>query len=466
MPVSEPNASYVVVEIRASDDDRGLALHAAYQDAKTLSPGGMPRSAHNRAMVILPPGNYRLTSTLILDGEFVDLMAQTPQSGGVVADTDDWNMGGASVPRSMYRPPGTAVYSDIPGVTVFEQTARDLRLTGFGIAQIFDDTEYTAMGGGPRGPSCFAFLFSPATEEANDRSIYNQMYFWHSTPYSLSDGLIENCWAPTGFTKHVSGTWVNCVDGACGMRLGKNGRFTAEMRDCFTGIYAIGGDAPGGVMGPCLLSNVKARGSFAGFVGIGSFGGCNAIGVSSLPSAWFIDCESGLGSFNIGVGKVAAGNYIRCRGGINSFGSAGDFAGYAEDCVAGAGSFGSRAIGTNHGKLTGTLLRCSIVPGIENIVNADTGWRLEGATIRDSRLFVRAPGVHCLTLLDDRSVIDRSDILVKQGGAGLPVFATSPRKVSMTYCRMNNAIRDANGMGNHVTNRVPNGFNVVADQIS
>jgi hypothetical protein len=465
MPVSEPNASFIVVDIMASDDDRGLALAAAYQDAKTLSPGGFALSAANRAMVVLPLGNYRLTSTLVLDADFVDLVAQIPQSGGVPSDTDDWNLGVKSVPRSMYRPPGTTLYADLPGVTVVEQTARDVRLTGFGIAQIFDDVDYH-LALAPSGSSCFAFLFSPTTEEANDRSIYTQMYFWHSTPFSLSDGIIENCWAPTGFTKHVAGTWVNCIDGACGMRVGKDGRFTAEMRDCFTGVYAIGGDAPGGVMGPCYLKNVKARGSFAGLVGIGSFGGCNATGVPSLPTAWFVDCEAGIGAFNIGSEIVAAGNYIRCRAGMSSFGSSGEFAGYAEDCVAGAGSFGAKALNAPSGKVSGTLIRCSIVPGIETAAHTDTGWLLKGATIRDSRLFVRAPGVHCLTLLDDHSVITGSDILVKQGGTGLPVYSATPRKVSVAHCRMNNAVRDANGMGNHVTNRVQTPNNVVDNQIA
>lgn len=457
--------SVITVADATTDEDRAAALVLAYAAAKLLTPDGAALSATNRATVLLPPGAYKFSSTFVANTDFVDFVASHPERGGPPTSSDDWPIGVDYAPLSMFRPPRTFLYSDESGVTVFSQTARDIRLTGFGIAQLYLDPGYNGAFE-PQQPPCNAFQCPLTTAEANDRSIYTDMYFWHATPWSLSDGVLGNGYHPTGFAKHVAGTWRGCTDGAMAMRVGLNGSFTASMYDCFCGPYSIGGDAPGGTMGPCRLERVVARGLLAGADdGSACFGGCNSWGIDALSSAWFVECLAGPGSFSIGAS--AGGNYIRCRSGGNSFGSgtteaghAGIFSGYAEDCVAEALSFGAK-IGPN-GKITGTLRRCTV-----STTNAqDAGWHLESAEIYGCRFVVGVTGVHTFTLLDSASVIYDTEALVLEAGTGVPIYAASARSVKACHCRFNNADNDADGLHANVTNLIATPYNVVDSDIS
>jgi hypothetical protein len=75
-------------------------------------------------------------------------------------------------------------------------------------------------------------------------------------------------------------------------------------------------------------------------------------------------------------------------------------------------------------------------------------------------------GTHAITLLDSNSVISNSDIIVSQGGTGLPIYAASALNVAAYACRMNNATNDADGLGANVTNLVTGGAgNVVSNAV-
>jgi hypothetical protein len=180
--------------------------------------------------------------------------------------------------------------------------------------------------------------------------------------------------------------------------------------------------------------------------------------------SWFIECEAGDNSFS--QGKTAAGNYIRCRGGQDCFAGTtdightynGDFSGYAEDCYALRGSFGGTSQ-AGYGQLSGTLVRC--------IITGDTvSRRCSGATIRDSRITTVTTGVHCLTLLDSNTVISNSDLIVFQGGTGIPIYAASALNVAAYGNRINNATNDADGLHANVTNLVSSAGNIVSNAIS
>ena len=193
----------------------------------------------------------------------------------------------------------------------------------------------------------------------------------------------------------------------------------------------------------------------------GSFGGCGAYGIPIQAGCTFIECSAGANSF--GLGCSVAGNFYRCLGGASCFGATvtsgniGTFSGYAEDCRAGNGSFGGTT-SVGDGTCTGTLVRCSVGGNTVSM-------RLEGATIRDCRITATTTGIHALTLLDSASSITNSDIIVLQGGSGLPIYAASALNVVAASNRMNNATNDADGLGSNVTNLVTTSGNVVSNSI-
>lgn len=462
----------VLVPLGADDAENGANLATAYAEAKDLKPGGLALSAANRACVKLPVANYKLTSTLVLDADYVDLVAAAPQPGGMPSDADDWLLGMDQQPLSMYRPPPTSVYSESGGVTPVRQTAGDLRMRGFAIAYLYNDTAYSSSG--QPSYNAHALFVDLATEESNEASVYDMMYFWHRAPYWVSDGDPDspNTGFPTAFRKHAAGTWRNCIDGAGAMRLGEDGAFRANMRNCAFGPYSVGGDVLGTIMGPCRIENCTAYGMVIGEgSGRACFGGCWVWGIGSLPTAWFIDVTAGCGSFNIG--GVAAGKYIRCRvkkktgeetspsfGSSNESTLPGEFAGYAEDCVVEIGNaFGAGALPMRPAKLTGKLVRCTILTAANPI-------RSEGGTIEDCIINVAANNTDCITLLDGNTRITGSTLTVKQGGTGVPVNAASAQTVFAQNCSMNNASNDNDGLGANVTNTADSPNNVVADDVA
>lgn len=451
--------STVVVDASGTDTQRGTALQAAYVAAKALTPGGSALSNTNRAAVILPAGAYKLSSTLTLDTNYVDLVALTPTQGGTRLATDSDEQGGETS-LTNYRPPVTVVYSDENSspFTVMKQTCDNVRLIGFGIA-------YLGTAGGFDVGSFRCLHIDRDQSDANSGSVYDTMYFFHRT---TSDDLLgsnqdqgrEPVWA----TKHLQGTWRNCTANAYAWRMGQNGTFTARMYDCVAGAMSWGGDAVGATFGACYLERCVGVGLLVGGVGQGDgcFGGCAGTGIPISADAVFIECEA-TGAFSFAVGRDCAGVFIRCRGGQKSFGGThiavtpGTFSGYAEDCVSGAGSFGGTGV-SGYGKCTGTLLRCKVEGNTQSM-------RLEGAKIRDSRITTTTTGIHALTILDSNSTISNTDIIVYQGGTGVPIYAASALNVAAYHCRMNNASNDADGLHSNVTNLVTTPYNVISNSV-
>jgi hypothetical protein len=462
--------SSVIVDSSGTDTQRGTALVAAYAAAKLLTPGGSALSASNRAQVVIPPGNYKLSATLVLDTDFVDLTALVPTKPArrLATDVDSYGFTG-DTSFQFFRPQPTLVYSELARQSTIEQTCDDARLHGFSVAQTYvfsaEDyyTYYLTL------PEWGAFLIGQGS--SNAASVYSDMYFWTAAMSFAAFGGVR---AYTNF----SGTWYNCVANSGSFRLGwgaggtETAVFSAKMYDCDAGVFSYVGDFPN------ALSKANYTAENAHFErcraigysneagdssGANSFAGCNITAAAVENTCTFIECEAGARSF--GLGNLNQGTYIRCRGEALCFGATsgsntetGEFAGYAEDCVAGSGSFG----GTNlagYGKLTGTILRCTVTGNTEST-------RLEGAAIRDSRITTTTTGKHCVQVIDSNSVISNTDLIVLQGGTGVPVYAASALNAAIYACRMNNASNDADGLGSNVTNLVTGGAgNVVSNAV-
>ena len=435
--------STVVVLPDGTDTQRGTTLVAAYAAAKLLTPNGVALSSTNRARVMIPPGAYKVTSTLVFDTNYVDFFATEPARGRARLSTDSDNGGDSATSLTQFRPPPTYIYSDASSsaFTVAKQTCADAVLRGFGIAYLgtvaaFDEWNFKV------------FLIDLASDDANKESIYDTMYFWHRS--AAADIFSEGGRECVVATKNFKGTWVNCHANSYAFRVGPAGVMTAVMTDCTAGAYSFGGDAVGASMVACKITGCESIGDADGLVqpGAASFGGCNVVGIPADSGCVFTECISGNRSFNPGV--LTSAQYIRCRAGTKSFGATvfntdvGEFAGYAEDCISGADSFGGTSA-AGYGKCSGTLVRC--------IGEGNTkSMRLEGAEIWDSRITTETTGIHGVTLLDSNSRVVNSDILVYEGGTGIPVYAATALNVYAFHCRFNNFSNDADGFGANVTN--------------
>ncbi len=419
----------ITVEAGATDLERGTNLATAYAAACALTPGGAALSHTNRACVLLPPGGSDVAAvTLVLDTEYVDVIATDPQRGGLpqAMDVDEFN-GATSL--AQFRPPPTVVYSETDDTTVVEQAVQDVRLTGFAIAQLSGD-----------GSGTYHAFRCSVDDNAGSR--YDMMYFWHKAPYITRH--------PVSFVKHVKGDWQDCIANSDAWRAGTDGEFSPVMRDCYAGSFSFIGDADGTSVVGCMLTRCKTLSMYGSKTsGYGSFAGCTWYSVPIDSDSVFTDCEAGERSF--GLGMKNEGTFIRCRGGDYCFGSTthdldnGEFAGYAEDCVGGRGSFGGRLAGITWGMCTGTLIRC-VSRGSELPL------RLEGATVEGCLLTTGVADQDGVTLLDGGSRIHDSTILVVEGGTGIPINAGSAQTVSAAGNRYNNRSASVTGLGPNVTN--------------
>lgn len=471
----------VIVRRGATDAASGTNLAAAYTRAKALTPGGNALSAQNRAVVQIPPGGYSLSSTLDLDTDFVDLVAMVPAMGGALLDTDvEWTGAkeAATPVTTHFRPPPTLIYSTLHGVihTTVVQTADDIRLSGFGIANLHNPgvsnlgTTHSAAD-----MYAMAFVLSPASDNA--ASVYDRMYFWITGaggPFTTpsSDFLRRSS---IFSTEHLDGHWSDCVANGFAWRVAASMELRAKMDRCVGGAWSFAGDFAGASIGATArLRHCRAVGIFNAAVqndmgmalvhsGYASFGGCNAFGVPIAAGAILEDCSAGDKSF--GLSQECAGTFRRCRGGNHCFGGAlvtydmkfGIFSGDAEDCVAYGNSFGGGAASGDY--CSGTLERC---------INTDREEPLQcdGATLRNCRLNQGTYNADAVILIGDGSTFYNSEITVYQGGSGIPIDADGTgRTASIAHCRMNNASNDADGIGAQVTNDIGTPCNVVDDQI-
>jgi hypothetical protein len=465
-------SSSIVVNAQGTDLDRGVALLAAYAAAKLLTPNGLALSAKNRAQVIIPTGKYKVVASFVLDTQFVDLVAQSPTSPNKrnFLTVDNTAIYPDPVDFTYFQPSATLIYCEADYITTIKQTANDVKMHGFSVAQLSNPADFytspadrflTELDWGALliGQNC-----------ANTPSLYTDMYFWTVVTSFPSCGGVR---AYDSF----SGTWINCVSNSSSFRNGFGNKvtqsavFSAKMYDCMAGPFSFIGDylslQSGSIAQNAIFERCVSIGyGLDGGEGMASFAGCNQTASIIESTCSFTDCISGSQSF--GIGALTSGTFIRCRAGANSFGSmfliepagggTGIFNGYAEDCVGGENSFGGNVAG-EYGKLTGTLVRCTVTNNVFPL-------RLQGATIRDCRITNTTTGRDGVILLDSLSSITNSDIIVFQGGTGKPINASSARSVVAASNRMNNATTgSATGLGTNVTNLVTTANNVVSNAI-
>jgi hypothetical protein len=372
--------SYVIAEVTNNPATNATNLLAAYAAATALTPYGQALSATNRAVVLLPPGQYDLgVGALSMTAEYVDVV------------------GMSSVARHQH------VYGQSNGAStgVIMQTANDVRLENLWV-------ECTRSSGGLVSDSTdpaayFPDSNQPLTEVRNCAFTADDANAWSMRIHITYSGKYTDCtggdYAFGGYYGTASGTFTNCTGGyaafggyygtASGMftnctggdfAFGSGGTASGTFTDCTGGNYAFGGvgtasgtftnctsgyaafGGSGGTASGTFTNCTGANGAFGGNGGTasGTFNGCTggdyAFGGSGggIASGMFINCFGGYGSFG-GFG-LASGTFTNCRGGNQSFGgfTGGTAAGTFVGCTGGDYAFGGSG-----GTASGTFTNCT-----------------------------------------------------------------------------------------------------------
>jgi hypothetical protein len=177
---------------------------------------------------------------------------------------------------------------------------------------------------------------------------------------------------------------------------------------------------------------------------------------------------------SLGASAAAAAAPLAIKSAIND---AGDYV----DCESTEG--GWVALSGTH---TASLTRCKTAGGIGCYQGAATvifdgtmqSCVMEGLTddaihtganaeIYNSRLTQVTTGVDLLSLVASGLSVYNSDLLVLQGGAGIPIVNVdaNAKTLATSHCRMNNASIDADGIGANLTDNIGTPNNVIDDDI-
>jgi hypothetical protein len=331
----------------------GDDLVAKYAEAVALTaPNGSPRSATNRASLVIFPGEYTLSETLNISASFVDVigLGSTDKSPLVLIPTSDSNPYGVNVLAS-------ASDVKVVGIGVFGGEG-GFQVSGESTSQIFENCATAGsndFGGNGVYTNCNATgsAFNGSGTYNNCRAEENS-FNGNGTSYTNCIGA-DKCF---GFydsgNNTLNGIYENCTAGE--YSFGANITYVvtisgATFKNCRGGAKCFGNsDVNVNINGNSIFENCTA--------GNNSFGSTNGGNIATVGPATFTNCTGGESSFGADRG-IASGTFTNCIAGSGSFASDGDASGTFSNCVAGLNSFGFGASGT----LTGSLFYCRLTSG-------------------------------------------------------------------------------------------------------
>lgn len=345
----------------------GDDLAAAYNAAKTLTPGGNSLSASNRATLIIMPGNYTVASALAIDTDFVDVigLGSVKLERGAIPAVN--LSGGINVTASNVRVKGISVGAD--NFTIVGATN-----------QIFEDCtggDYSFAGGYSLDEND-----NPVGRVASGSFINcvggNKSFAGDTTYGGTASGSFINCvsgnssFASNGY---ASGTFKNCLGGNLCFGAAEGGSASGIFIDCVGGDGCFG--SSGGPASGSFANCVGGNGSFGGYgTASGTFKDCTG-GVASFgggsgtASGIFDNCTGGAGSLGGGYNGTASGTFNNCFSELLGFGGGGTASGTFNNCSGGIYSFG---VGT--GTASGIFLRCILTSGSFQTLSSGGKYRL------------------------------------------------------------------------------------------
>ncbi len=317
--------AYVIVKTTSSWMQNGTNLLTAYAVAQSLTPGGFPLSADNRATVIVPPGIYYLASvSLTLDTDFVDLIGLTAAPGNQLIRSDH---------------------------LVLRQTARDVHIGNLAFQNYAIGQSLHAYY-----PEV-TFLDGVTTRTGSPPETTIRNCDFRVSPFDLDQESTR-----TGPITYA-GTYVDCVAEGLNTFAGDHGIASGTFTNCSGGDYSFGGlsGTASGTFTNCTGGNY----AFGGYYGTasGTFirctGGQRAFGgTGGTASGTFTNCTGDYSSFAGREGGTASGVFTNCSGGDYSFGGNATASGTFMECAGGDASFGG-AEGAGSGTASGTFTNCT-----------------------------------------------------------------------------------------------------------
>ena len=376
-----PPDAVIIIQHGATAVDNGVLLLAGYAAATGFTPGGAALSATNRALVILPPGEYDL------DGSFLDM------------DTDFVDVIGFGTGMSIEGSATTwgtqpTIISD--DVKVVLTSADDFILKGVRIHQLTNSATQICMAmTSTSDTAILQDVVFMCTAGSDPLALINA----NRLPAKLNATFIDCYTALGGFIAlgDFGGYARNCKagDGSFGGNAnaadGTNVTCSGYVYNCIGGNYCFGGTkGDGDATFSGRAENCKVTGC--------SFGACYGTG-DALCSGILLHCRNAptVGSYGSSYGgnAVCSGTFFHCTGGKYSFGSVIAKTGTA--LCSGTFEHCSSSAGSSFGQSYGGIATCSAY-----LVSCAAGTNSFGCVTNEPT----APGLFSGTAID---CIGRSD---------------------------------------------------------
>jgi hypothetical protein len=429
-------------------------------------------SVNNRRTILLFPGKHEIASEFVLDTDYVDIVAINPSSGQWLKGYVDFAIlytgdpGSGGVPNgkdadTYYSPPSTVLEGDINKSAIVKQTCNDIRMHGFGIANLNKPIQWDFVTDYDNSDQTYGFDIACGSGD-NGRSCYSLMYFWKSGAYNKSAGYAHE---PVHGTSGVSGYWLDCTANGFAWRVDANKSIDATMVNCVGGVRSFGGDRTGASIDG-KFTECRVRGTLDTDLngdGYGGFGGCTTFGCTISSDAEFKDCTSGNKSYALGF--ECAGQFWECEGGTLSFGATadssheGDFSGNAINCRAKDGSFGGTSI-SGKGGLSGKLDGCRLFN--TGTVTTYPTRVSSGLALKDCRMRSASSSAFFTAISQTNMYIDKCEFQAASTSAYLiSNSAGGAVSISITHTSTNStAGTGSDGLDTNVTNAVTTPYNV------
>lgn len=450
--ITAPTYTSVVRVTGADAAARGVDLLAKYAAAKAAG-----ASSTSRHLILLPSSQITLVSPLNLDTNGIDISAETPYYNTASIPTEEWfqslfavgdslittteasNTDGTSTgATAVYKPHACVVDSTFTGTgrfdqSTFIQTARDVRLTGFTIANL----------AGPFSANALLTMADPAGKLRcgllingdNSLSVYDRMYFYRRVPLHGGTTLVPvyNQYADSAGSYPVfsltdfSGIWIDCTGCVNSWRWAAEKWFNGTMQNCTAMAYSFGGDDyAGGIGEDALFVDCEVVGSMSdmyttpipfngvGESGWGGFCGCRLI--SRDIKGKFYNCKSGTNSFAAGGSIYDTAFFYKCSARGNSFVhhtipdiptniNSGTFIRCSSIVGDGETSECAFGFGVQETKSLAKMYECTIT-GIEGASAAEFRMNTESCTLVNCTFTIGGTGDrNGFYLLDDNSII-------------------------------------------------------------
>ena len=365
----------VQVETGNNAVSNGLALIAAYNEAKTMNP-----SASNRVAVIIPSGRYDIGATgLVLNTPYINLIG-APIAPLTKKSTITRTINGVVYVAGRTVSSGVNPETVIFGSGEFKQTANHMLIENLTLECLYTPTaafnglvmRHIRFVGGMTQTIEYAGYYEDCVAGDNAFGKVN----------STLSGMFIDCLAGShsfgGNGSVLSGYFKGCS--AYDYTFGHYGTASGVFIECYSN---MGGFAPKGTASGIFIRCTGNYGCFGGWGGIASgyfescldmaesFGGRNSSHPIGSISGTFINCRSGNSSFGSGGSTWSTNTVIQnCSGGANSFGpfnTAAKSFSYNSDAHMFMGSpvtgDGSGLTNINASAISGTISSSQLPPG-------------------------------------------------------------------------------------------------------